>query len=266
MSNAPVIVSGPAAEPKKIPQHDTADPSATAAASRYLWLRVIVSILGLLYLLAAATNQLPARLDTPELVLVIVLIIWNSGLLEKLAKLSINKDGISLETQVEKQNAAIMIHANELATQNVELRTQQVELKTQQQKLKAQHDSLREQQKALEELQAVQRDVLAFIAHSFLVTGELEKLEKLHTANGKNEGFSFNFREQMVPELERLGGLDFVTNVEGSGIHRLKEMKDGEPGDLTKFFRITNKGREYLDKRNSLRLSERRMGQEQHAQ
>lgn len=73
---------------------------------------LIVTVLGLLYLAAIPLNLIENKFETTEVVIFAVILLFNSELLERLEKLVVNKDGVTLEiselkAEQEKQKAKI---------------------------------------------------------------------------------------------------------------------------------------------------------------
>jgi len=57
----------------------------------------IITFLVVLYLLLVSLNQIPEKLQTNEILLFLLILLFNAGLFEKLTQIRIDKDGIELQ-------------------------------------------------------------------------------------------------------------------------------------------------------------------------
>jgi hypothetical protein len=84
-------------------------------------------------------------------------------------------------------------------------------------------------------------DVLRFLVSGFVTDAELTHLQKLHSkapfpfVRGPETSF-------FLEELRRLRGLGLIKNARGKGVREL----DKHGGDLSDYFSVTSRGREYL--------------------
>jgi hypothetical protein len=76
----------------------------------------IITFLVVLYLLLVTLNKIPEKLQINELLLFLIILLFNAGLFEKLTQIRIDKDGIELqmkEIEVEQKKQKASLDANQ---------------------------------------------------------------------------------------------------------------------------------------------------------
>jgi hypothetical protein len=191
------------------------------------WLNFIllkaVSFLSLAYFAAIPLGWVKTKFDIPDVVVLFIILLFNSELLEKLVKLGISKEGITLDlnqiiTEQDSQKASIATN-----TANIEAITNIV-----------QRITLLEQQMAQNESQKEN------LVNSLLSDYELMHLEKL----ASDQAFMFKKQRDFEQELRHLRAFGFIGNLPGKTISKMPET-----GNLKDYLQITERGREYLLKR-----------------
>ncbi len=187
-----------------------------------------VSFLSLVYFAAIPLGWAKTKFDIPDVVVLFVILLFNSELLEKLVKLGISKEGITLDlnqiiTEQDSQKASIETNtANIEAITNIVLRI-----------------TLLEQQ--MVQTQSQKENLI----NSLLSDYELKHLEKLSS----EQAFPFKKQRDFEQELRHLRAFGFIETLPGKTISKMPES-----GNLKDYLRITEQGREYLLKRKQTEL------------
>lgn len=184
----------------------------------------VISFLSLLYFAAIPLGWVSMKFDIPDVIILLIVLLFNSELLEKLVKLVITKDGITLDL-----NQIIAEQGSQKA--NIESNAANIEAITN----ILQRIALLEQQT----LQTQGENEL--IIGSLLSKYELKHLEQL----ASEQPFPFTKQRAFEQELRRLRTFGFIENLTGKRISTIPES-----GDLKDYLRITEQGREYLKKEN----------------
>lgn len=171
----------------------------------------LVTILGTLYLvfiLAGGIDQENRRFETPEIIIFSIIVILNSDFIEQLKKLSISKEGLTLEKEVN-------------------------ETKQQVQETKQEVNESKDEIKRL----------LDFTIKHILNRYELRHLQKLGMPD---KPFKFDASKgNLKNELRKLRDLGLISEPDGRRlwVGRLPDKGD----DLKKFVKLTERGKQYLD-------------------
>lgn len=214
------------------------------------WGLKIISLLVLFYLfwLMIAPQKLkPKEITTEDIILVSIILLFNSGFLEKIESFSVEGTKVeakfqNLEQRQEQQKDEI----NKLQQQQIDLQKQQI-------------NSLSAQQLKIDDLQKRQNFALAFLYRNLLEKYEIEKLEQLKKSQDNQESFPFSYIPEAGKELRHLRALGFIRqNQYGLGIRSMEkdQRKTKEKLDLTKYFHITDAGRQYLELVKEFKMNE----------
>ena len=182
-----------------------------------------ISLLSLVYFAAIPLGWVKTKLDIPDVVVLFVILLFNSELLEKLVKLVICKEGITLDlnqivTEQDSQKARI-----ETNTANIEAITNIVQRIT-----------------LLEQKMAQTQTEKEALINSLLSDFELKHLENL----ASDQPFPFKRQRDFEQQLRHLRAFGFIENLPGKTISKMPES-----GNLKDYLQITQQGREYLQKR-----------------
>lgn len=182
-----------------------------------------ISFLSLIYFAAIPLGWVKTKLDIPDIVVLFIILLFNSELLDKLVKLVVSKDGITLDlnqiiAEQGSQKASIETNAA-----NIEAITNILKRIT-----------LLEQQMA-----QTQTDKETLI-NNLLSDFELKHLQKL----ASDQPFPFKRQRDFEQELRHLRAFGFIENLPGKTISKMPET-----GNLKDYLQITEQGREYLQKR-----------------
>jgi|GEM_PF-2401120 hypothetical protein len=181
----------------------------------------IITFLVVLYLLLVSLNQIPEKLQTNEILLFLLILLFNAGLFEKLTQIRIDKDGIELqmkeiEAEQKKQKASIDANQQILQTRvstHLELINQ----------------------KSKEENKIFLENMLEDSTWNLLTQlslGEYLPYKKTYT-------FEVNLR--------RLRTLGLITNKPGKMISDIPNE-----GDLRDYLEMTSQGKQYLEVRKNI--------------
>jgi hypothetical protein len=182
-----------------------------------------ISILSVIYFTAIPLGWVNTKFDFPDVVVLFIILLFNSELLEKLVKLGISRDGITLDLNqiiAEQDSQKVSIKSN---TDNIEAITNIVQRLT-----------------LLEQQMAENKSEKELIINSLLSEYELKHLYSLE----KNESFSFTKQRSFEQELRHLRAFGFIENLPGKTISGMPET-----GELRDYVKITQRGRDYLKKR-----------------
>jgi hypothetical protein len=187
-----------------------------------------ISIFSLLYFISIPLGWTKTKFETDDIVILFIILLFNSELLEKLAKLVISKDGITLDLNQIKEtqdNQQITIQANR---SNIEALTNIVQRIT-----------------SLEQQIAENKNDKELIAHSLLSEYELKHLEQLSS----NQPFPYTKQRAFEQELRHLRAFGFIENLPGQTISGIAPT-----GDLRDYVKITQKGQDILSKKQQLEV------------
>jgi hypothetical protein len=186
-----------------------------------------ISILSVIYFAAIPLGWVNTKFDIPDVVVLFIILLFNSELLEKLVKLGISRDGITLDLNqiiAEQDSQKVSIKSN---TDNIEAITNIVQRLT-----------------LLEQQMAENKSDKELIINSLLSEYELKHLSVL----ANNESLSFTKQRSFEQELRHLRAFGFIENLPGTTISGMPET-----GDLRDYVKITQRGRDYLQKREQVK-------------
>ena len=190
------------------------------------FLLVVVTCFSLFYLLAIPFGWIRTRFELTEIIIFTIILLINSELLERLRKLGINKDGITFELdqiQAEQKHQRDNIETNKA---NIEAVTNILQRLT-----------------LLESQLAESRTGTQLLSQNLLDDYELKHLRKL----ASDAVFNYQKQPSFERELRHLRALGFIENIPGKTISHMPER-----GDLKEHVRITEHGKQYLDKIESM--------------
>lgn len=179
----------------------------------------IVTILGALYLVAIPLDKVQNKFDQTDVVIFTLILLFSSGLIERLQELVVNKDGLTvkvnqLKAEQEKQKADIEANSGLI------------------------------QRQVLAPLEQVTANGLlpeaGFLVKNLLNPYEWGHLKKLAL------GVPFPYKKQyeFEVELRRLRTLGFIQTKPGKTIRGIPAE-----GDLRDYLEITERGRDYIELR-----------------
>ncbi len=187
-----------------------------------------ISFLSLVYFAAIPLGLVKTKFDIPDIVVLFIILLFNSELLDKLVKLVVSKDGITLDL-----NQIIAEQGSQKAS--IEMNTANIEAITN----ILQRITLLEQQMA--ETQTEKETLINNLVSDF----ELKHLEKL----ASHQVFPFTRQRVFEQELRHLRAFGFIENLQGKKISKMPES-----GNLKDYLQITEQGRQYLQKRNQTEI------------
>jgi len=217
--------------------------------SRNRWIE-IVSVLTLGYLVFSLISpmflkqgqQPPRRIGMPDLVLIALVLLFNSGLLNRLEDFGISKDGgitakfKELKDEVNEQKKQI----DDLQAQQLELQAQQLE------QLEKQQQNLVVTQENLEQTQA-------FMYNFLLGEKDYEKIDQLDKHSEAKTSYNFYVSDRVGDELRRLRDLKLIVTKSGYVSDVVRASDYGKRSiDLTKYFDVTDLGKKFLITRETL--------------
>jgi hypothetical protein len=181
----------------------------------------IITFFVVLYLLLVTLNQIPEKLQINEILLFLLILLFNAGLFEKLTQIKIDKDGIELqmkeiEAEQKKQKASIDANQQILQTRvstHLELINQ----------------------KSKEENKIFLENMLEDSTWNLLTQlslGEYLPYKKTYT---------------FEVDLRRLRTLGLITNKPGKMISDIPNE-----GDLRDYLEMTSQGKQYLEVRKNI--------------
>jgi flagellar basal body-associated protein FliL len=198
----------------------------------------IVSVLALTYLIFSlispmllAEKKQPRKIETPDIIVITIILLFNSGLLNRLEDFAISKEGgVSARFKELKQEV------DEQKKQIDELQEQQLE-------------QLQKQQKNLEEMQA-------FMYNFLLGEKDYEKIDQLEKNCQAKTSYNFYVSERVGDELRRLRDLKLIDLNSGYISDVVQASENGRrPIDLTQYLHVTELGKKYLITRETLHSS-----------
>jgi preprotein translocase subunit SecF len=173
-------------------------------------------------------QQPPRKIETPDLILIALVLLFNSGLLNRLEDFGISKDGgVTARFKQLKQEV------NEQKKQIDELQAQQLE-------------QLEKQQKNLEEMQA-------FMYNFLLGEKDYEKIDQLNQHSTTETNYDFYVSERVGDELRRLRDLKLIALKSGYISDLVRASDYGKRSiDLTQYLDVTELGKKFLLTRETL--------------
>jgi hypothetical protein len=184
-----------------------------------------ISLLSLLYFISIPLGWTKSKLETDDIVILFIILLFNSELLEKLVKLVISKDGITLDLNQIKEtqdSQQLSIQANQ---SNIEAITNIIQRIT-----------------LLEQEIAQNRDEKELIVNSLLSEYELKHLEHL----SGDEPFPYTKQRAFEQELRHLRAFGFIESLPGKTISGMAPT-----GELRDYVKITPKGLDFLSNKQS---------------
>ncbi|MEH1823086.1 MAG: hypothetical protein V7L31_29095 [Nostoc sp.] len=206
--------------------------------NRRNWWIEVVSALVLSYLVFSLISptflkqgQQPRKIETPDIIVIAIVLLFNSGLLNRLEDFGFSKDGgFTAKFKELKQEV------NEQKKQIDELQAQQLE-------------QLVKQQNNLEETQA-------FMFGFLLSEKDYEKIDQLNKNSKAKTRYEFYVSSKVGDELRRLRDFKLIQTKSGyiSDVERASNFGK-ESIDLTKYFHVTDLGEQFLVTREKLQSS-----------
>ncbi|NEU84119.1 hypothetical protein [Nostoc sp. UIC 10630] len=207
------------------------------------WWIEIVSVIAVGYLIFSLVSpmllkegqQPPRKIETPDLILVAIVLFFNSGLLNRLEDFGFSKDGA-----VTAKFKELKKEVNEQKKQIDELQAQQLE-------------QLEKQQKILGETQENLEETQAFMYNFLLGEKDYEKIDRLNHHSKTGTSYDFYVSEKVGDELRRLRDLKLIF-LKAGYVQYLIQLSDyGKRSiDLTEYFDITDLGKKFLETRKKL--------------
>jgi len=182
----------------------------------------IITLLTLTYLVLIPLGRVKNKFEATDVAIFIVILVFNSGLVERLGKLEF-KDG------------SLSIGINELKK----------EQETQREKIAANTDII-QRLTALESLMTDNDQKKKQLYVSLIQKYELEQLKRL--ASDEPE-LVYELSKTLKQELRRLRALGFIESLPNKHISSMKSQ-----GDLRDYVKITERGKEYLQLVEEVRL------------
>ncbi|MCU0527366.1 MAG: hypothetical protein MUF72_21375 [Elainella sp. Prado103] len=202
---------------------------------RNLWIEII-SVLTIGYLIFSLIipmflkpeRPLPRKIETPDIILIALVLLFNSGLLNRLEDFGISQDsGVTARFRQLKQEV------NDQKRQIDELQAQQLQ-------------QLEEQQKNLEEMQA-------FMYNFLLGEKDYEKIRQLYQHAQAKTRYEFYVSGRVGDELRRLRDFGLVKTKSGYISDVVRASDAGNHAiDLTQYLDVTDLGRKFLATRETL--------------
>lgn len=194
--------------------------------------RIISSIAGLYLIFSLASpifleeERSPRKIETPDIILIALILIFNSNLINRIADIGFTKDG------------GFTAKFNELKN---EINQQKEEIDELQQK---QIEELEKQQRRLEEIQTQTYSLL-------ISTTDHEKIKDLDKHTQDNTQYMFKASNRAGNELRHLRGLGLIS-MKGCSMSDVIRASDGgqQRIDLTQYVEVTEFGKKYLSTYN----------------
>jgi hypothetical protein len=178
------------------------------------WLVKAITVLALLYLAAIPFGQINNKFEPTDVVILIVILLFNSGLFERLGTLEYKDGGLKVELNQMKQE-------QEAQRDNIQANTKIIQRLA-----------------ALERMMATNGQAKQQIA-SLLDENELNHLRRL----ASNQPYIDYVKQQSFKqELRRLRTLGFIDTYPDKSIGSMPEQ-----GNLRDYVKLTERGKEYLN-------------------
>ncbi|BAY76799.1 hypothetical protein NIES25_32570 [Nostoc linckia NIES-25] len=182
-----------------------------------------------------AEEKQPRKIEAPDIILIGLIFLFNSGLLNRLEDFGISKDGgltakfKELKQEVNQQKQEV----NEQKKQIDELQAQQLE-------------QLGKQQKNLEQTQA-------FMFGFLLAKKDYEKIDQLYKHSKAKTRYDFYISNNVADELRRLRDFKLINTNSGYISDVVRASNYGTKSiDLTQYFHVTDLGEQFLLTRQAL--------------
>ncbi|NER39436.1 MAG: SlyX family protein [Oscillatoria sp. SIO1A7] len=223
---------------EKVERQTTIGKSGGEGKNTINWWVAIISVIAIGYLsfslispMFLQEEKLPRKIETPDLVLIALILFFNSGLVSRLENVGISKDGGFTATFKELKQ-----EVNQQKKQIDELQERQLE-------------QLKNQQRNLEEMQA-------FMYNFLLAEKDVEKIYRLEKHSEAKTNYKFYVSDKVGDELRRLRDWKLIATKSGSGyiaeIVRASDYGKREI-DLTKYLYVTGLGKNFLRIREALK-------------
>ncbi|MEG4578630.1 hypothetical protein QUA71_03180 [Microcoleus sp. MON1_C5] len=202
--------------------------------SRNWWIEII-SFIAMGYLIFSLISPIlfeekrqPRKIEAPDIILIALVFLFNSGLLNRLEDFGVSKDG-----GVTAKFKQIKQEINEQKKQIDELQAQQLE-------------QLEKQQKSLEETQA-------FMYNFLLGDKDYEKIDQLDRHSDTKTNYDFYVSDRVGDELRRLRDLKLIATKSGYISDIVRASDYGKRSiNLTKYLDVTDLGKKFLVTRETL--------------
>jgi len=178
------------------------------------WLLKFITFLVLLYLAAIPFGQIKSRFAPTDVVILIIILLFNSGLFERLGTLEYKDGGLKVELKQIKQE-------QEAQRDNIQANT-----------------NIIQRLAALERMMAANSQEKQQIA-SLLDENELKHLRRLASAQPY---LDYVKQQSFKQELRRLRTLGFIESYPGKSISSMPNQ-----GNLRDYVKLTERGKEYLN-------------------
>ncbi|MDZ8189971.1 MAG: hypothetical protein RMX96_34690 [Nostoc sp. ChiSLP02] len=178
------------------------------------WVLKLITILALVYLFLIPIGVVKKKFEPTDVAILIVILFFNSGLVERLNKLEFKDGSVSIEIQ--------------------ELKKQQ---ETQSEKIAANTEII-QRLTALERAIADNDEQKQVVYLNLINNYELKHLTRL--ASNK-ENLKYELRQTLKQELRRLRALGFIESLPSKHINSMENQ-----GNLRDYVKITPRGQEYL--------------------
>ncbi|WP_377478960.1 MAG: hypothetical protein P2A85_09320 [Microcoleus anatoxicus] len=199
------------------------------------WWIEIVSLIAMVYLIFSLISPMyfeekrqPRKIEAPDIILIALVFLFNSGLLNRLEDLGISKDGgVTAKFKQLKQEV------NEQKKRIYELQAKQLE-------------QLEKQQNNLEETQA-------FMYNFLLGDKDYEKIDQLYRHSETKTNYNFYVSDRVGDELRRLRDLKLITTKSGYISDLVRASDYGKRSiNLTEYLDVTDLGKKFLVTRETL--------------
>lgn len=199
------------------------------------WWIEIVSLIAMGYLIFSLISPMyleekrqPRKIEAPDIILIALVFLFNSGLLNRLEDFGVSKDGgVTAKFKQLKQEV------NEQKKQIDELQAQQLQ-------------QLEKQQKTLEETQA-------FMYNFLLGDKDYEKIHQLDRHYETKTNYDFYVSDRVGDELRRLRDLKLITTKSGYISDIVRASDYGKRSiNLTEYLDVTDLGKKFLVTRETL--------------
>jgi hypothetical protein len=206
------------------------------------WISQAISIIGLIYLVSSIILPTKVRkIENSDILLLAVLLLFNSGLIEKSSNFSI--DGTKLQAKFKRIEAEQEQQKDELD----KLQQKQIDLQREQLEI------LLEQQEEIRKIQERQRFAVKFVTRTVIDKFELEHLKRLESYERHKVPYLVKGKSNLYPlakELRHICAIGFAGRHSNKSISKLLEaliMTPEHEQAITEYVYITEDGKQYLD-------------------
>ncbi len=177
------------------------------------WLLKIISFVAILYLLAVPLGRIKHKFEPTDVIIFIVVLLFNSGLLERISELEygglkVKLDELTKEQETQKDNIAANLTIIQRLT-------------------------------ALDQKMASQEQGKQVLYENLLDKNEPKHLQRLAS---DQQYLHYEAQKTFKQELRRLRALGFIENYPNEQISLIPNQ-----GNLRDYVRITDRGKEYLN-------------------